>query len=212
MLIALAAVMLAQTFTLQPSDDLWVYPHASEPGTDVFLRVWGAEGKAAPSNAGEAESYSMAFLKWSLVGMPTASKLTGAKLILTQVAKPGYSLQQAKDMPLEARGVPAMFAETDWKYESLEAFLPKAGKDDVYGSGYPETIGGDTVNISIDLLKGKGFADTLAKALHDPKKEIAIGLTSAMDMAELGRSSIYKIYSRDERDEKLRPKLVLIFD
>jgi hypothetical protein len=212
MLTALAAALLSQTFTLQASDDVWVYPHASEPATDLFLRVWGAEGKAAPSNASEAESFSMAYLKWSLVGMPTASKLTGAKLELTQVAKPGYSLQQAKDMPLEARSVPSSFGESDWKYELLEGLLPKAGKEDVYGSGYPETLEGDTINISVDLLKGKGFADALAKAMSDPKKEIGIALTSSMNMAELGRSSIYKIYSRDERDEKLRPKLVLTFE
>ena len=207
------AALAVQTFTLTPSDDLWIYPHASDPAGDLFMRVWGVGGKAAPATASDAEDFSMGYLKWSLVGTPTGGKLKEAKLTLTQLAKPGYTLEQAKAMPLEARPLPAGFSEPTWKPDFLTEFLPKPGKDDIYGTGSPESLEGETVNITIDLLKGKGgFADAIAKAQSDAKKEFAIALTSSMDMAELGRTSIYKIYTKEEKDEKLRPKLVLVFE
>jgi hypothetical protein len=212
-LLPLIATLSLQTFTLQPSDDIWVYPHASDPAADVFLRVWGADGKAAPVNAGDAEIFSMGYLKWSLAGMPSNGKLKGATLVLTQTAKPGYTLEQAKAMPLQARPLGATFSEPDWKPGSVDTLLPANEKEAFYGSGAPTSLDGDTITISIDLMKGKAdFASALAKAIADPKREIAMALTSPMDMAELGRSSIYKIYSREERDEKLRPKLVLTFE
>jgi hypothetical protein len=207
------AALAAQTFTLTPSDDIWVYPHASDPAGDTMIRVWGVGGKPAPSGASDAEDFSMGYLKWSLVGTPVGGKLKEARLILTQLAKPGFTLEQAKLMPLEARPLRAGFGEAAWKTDMVQQFLPRGGKEDAYGSGAPETLQGEFLSITIDLLKGKGgFADALAKAQADPKKEFAIALTSSMDMAELGRSSIYKIYTKEERDEKLRPRLVLVFE
>ncbi len=206
------AAFAVQTFTLTPSDDLWIYPHAADPAGDSFIRVWGIGGKAAPSMAADAEDFSMGYLQWTLVGTPVGGKLKEARLLLTHVAKPGYTLEQAKSMPLEARPLPSGFTEPGWKPELLEQFLPKPGND-VYGSGAPDTLQGETLTITIDLLKGKaGFADAISKAQADPKKEFAMALTSSMDMTELGRTGIYKIYTKEDRDEKLRPKLVLVFE
>ncbi len=214
MISALAfSLLAAQTMSLLPSDDLWVYPHASDPAGDLFLRVWGVDKKGTPATAADAEAFSMGYIKWSLYGVPSGLKLKEAKLLVTQVAKPGYTLEQAIAMPLEARPLASGFTEPTWKSEMLEQFLPKAGKDDIYGTGAPESLNGETISISIDLLKGKGnFAEALAKAQADPKKEFAIALTSSMDMAEIGRAGIYKIYSKEEKDQKLRPTLMLTFE
>ncbi|CAN5474650.1 hypothetical protein BH11ARM1_BH11ARM1_00690 [soil metagenome] len=211
-MVLLIAAALAQTMTLTPSDDLWVYPHASDAGGDTFLRVWGVEGKSVPADAGEAEDFSMGYLRFSLAGTPSGETLKSATLELTNVAQPGFTVEQAKFAPLEARSLPCNFVEEGWTYEKLAQTMPKAGIDGLFGSGSPTTVAGETISISIDLLKGTGgFAKAFAAAQASPEKAIAIALTSPLNPAELGRSAVYKVYSNNEKDEKLRPKLVLGF-
>ncbi|AIE86453.1 hypothetical protein [Fimbriimonas ginsengisoli] len=211
----LAFLLLApQTVELTPTDDVWVYPHASDGAHDANLRVWGYEGKAAPADATEAEELSMAYLKWDVASVPAGKKLTKARLVLTNIANPGYTLEQAKAAPLQARPLAPDFTEKSWEFESLGKLLPKREKLDVFGVGAPEKLVADKpAPIEIDLMKGPNdFGKYLAAALGSPSKQMALALTSTIDMATLGRTGIYKFYSRDERDATVRPRLVLTFE
>ena len=202
-----------QSFRLMPKDDIWVYPHASDPGHDANLRIWGASGHAVPADAGEAEEMSIALLKWDIGMVPAGKKLTKATLVLTNVPNPGFTLEQAKLAPLEARPVAAGFNEKSWEFDQALKFLPAKDSKDVFGTGVPSSLEKDKVlRLEIDLLKGPGsFEKYMAAAITASNKEVALGLTSAIDMASIGRTGMYKVYSRDEKDESLRPTLVLVF-
>jgi hypothetical protein len=208
----LALLVLApQTVRLAPTDDIWVYPHASDPAHDVNLRIWGASGNGVPADTSEAEEMSLALLRWDVSGVPVGKKLVKATLVVTNIANPGYTLAQAAAAPLEARPVRADFDEKTWEYEKLEKYLPKK---ELFGSANPPSFEKDKpVPLEINLLKGPSkFAAYLDSSLASSEKTLALALTSAMDMASIGRSGMYKIYSRDEKDEALRPSLVLTFE
>src|SRR3954469_4487441 len=101
MLAALALSLAATTLSLNPTDDVWVYPHASDQ-KDVYLRVWGAEGRDSPKKVAEVQDFSPSYLRFDVSKVP-AGKVTSAQLILTHVANPGYAQDYAKDNPLRAR-------------------------------------------------------------------------------------------------------------
>ena len=202
----------AQKVELVPTDDLWIYPHASDAAHDANLRIWGSEGKSAPADATEAEELSMAYLKWDLSNLPAGKKLTSAVLVVTNIANPGFTVEQAKAAPLQVRPLATTFTEKTWDFEKLGKLLPPKEKTDVFGTGYPESFLADKpVSFEIDLLKGPNdFRKYLDSARES--KSLALALTSAIDMANLGRTAIYKIYSRDAEKEELRPRLVLGFE
>ncbi len=211
--LALLGALAGDTLKLTPTDDVWVYPHASDPAGDAVIRVWGTGGISVPKSSGDAPEFSFGYMKWDLKDVPVGAKLSGAKLVVHQVAKPGYTLDQAKVAPLEARPVGTGFGEKGWVYESLGDLLPSAGRDEVFGTGAPVDVGAETLPIEIDLLRGPAaFRVEFQKSLDNPSKEIALALVSALDMSALGRAGIYKIYSKDEKQESLRPALVLTFE
>jgi len=209
----LALLVLApQTVKLTPTADIWVYANASEPGSDEYLRIWGLEGRGAPADAGDAQEMSFAYMKWDLSSIPSDKKLTKATLTLTNIANPGYTLDQAKAAPLQARPVGIAFEEKTWTYDMLGKLLPDKEPEHIFGTGYPATLTPDKTNtIVIDLLKGPGdFRTALGSALKD--KSIALALTSGIDMASLGRTGIYKLFSKDSKEEAARPTLTLDFE
>lgn len=204
----LAAPAKLATLEIYPSDDIWVYPHASEPDTDPLLRVWGLDGQSVAPSVAEAESFGYSFLRFDLGGLP-AKELKGATLVLTHVPNPTFTFEQAKANPLEARPVNAGFTEKKWAYGDLANFMPKAGKEAIYGTGVPEAFDPEkSFPIKIDLLKGPGG---FAKAFEAARKPgaIAIALTSTLAPNEEARST-YKLCSKDG-DKSTRPVLRLEF-
>src|SRR5687768_10306177 len=104
MLAALALSMLVAgpaTVELTPTDDVWVYPHASDQ-KDAYLRVWAAGGPDLAADAGELEQVSYAYLRFDVSKVP-AGKITEAKLTVTHVASPTFTIELAKKSPLLAR-------------------------------------------------------------------------------------------------------------
>jgi hypothetical protein len=206
----LAALLFAPaTLTLTPTDDVWVYEHASDPAKDMFLRVWGNGGKAVSDDPADTSQFSYGYLRWDLSSIPAGAKLTGAKLIVNQVADPAYSTDDAKANPLEVRALVGTFDEQTWTFSTAAKVFPKPGSDAIFGSGYPTLISKDgrVVPITIDLLTGKGdFAAALQGA-----KTISLALTSKLDPSVGGMSSVYKVYSKDAERAENRPVLILTF-
>jgi len=203
-----------QSVKLTPSADVWVYANASEPGSDEYLRIWGLEGRGPPADAGDAQEMSFAYLKWDLASLPAGKKLTKAVLTVTNIANPGYTLDQAKAAPLQARPVGTTFDEKTWTYDMIGKLLPDKAPEHIFGTGFPTALTPDKPNgIEIDLLKGPGdFGKAVAAALASGDKSIGLSLTSGIDMASLGRTGIYKLFSKDSKEAALRPQLTLVFE
>jgi len=190
------------TVTLNPTDDVWVYPHSNDPAGDPFFRIWGAEGNSVAGSASDAGQFSYGYLRFDTSTLPKEKKLIGAKLILTQFENPSYTPELSKQTPLEVRALTGVFDEKTWKYETSTKVSPVTGKNEFFGSG---TLSPGSLVISIDLLKGKV---SLADALKEPSLNLA--LVSALDPSQTERA-MYKISTRDSKDEKVRPRLELEF-
>ncbi len=209
----LAQPRLADTVTVPVDQDVWVYPHAGEPASDSALRIWGVEGKAVAASPTDAEEFSYGFLRVSLTNVATDKKLVGASLYLT-AANAMDALPEPKAYPLEVRPLSAGFTEKDWTYELSAKVFPSATV--IYGTGVPLSAKDDKGEVSwhfdIDLLgKDSKFKADFEAALKD-KKPLHFALTSRINPGELGRAAVYKVFSRDNKDETVRPKLVLKFE
>ena len=216
MVTALLALIFVQTsVSLTPSDDVWIYEHASDPAGDPFLRIWGASGKPVSDDPADTGQFSYGYLRWNLTTVPSNSKITGAKLIVKQVADPGYSSEDAKACPLEARALEGMFDEKSWTFSLAAKVYPKSGAEALYGSGYPQLISKDqrAVPITIDLMGPKSsFGSAISAALASGTPTLCIALTSKIDPSTSGRTAVYKVYSKDAELAENRPVLSLTFE
>jgi hypothetical protein len=206
-----AAVLLPQDVTIFPTDDIWVYPHASDPQKDPFLRVWGAEGKAVPGKDEDGAAFSVSYLKFQLKDFPAGARLTGATLTLTHAAGAAYEEKTARENPVEVRWLSGDFAEKGWSYDMFDKLRPSDDKNAVLGAAFPEKWPKELdFTITIDLAKN-------AKAWEEAWKSaqaagvLRLALSSTIDPSVEGRSAIYKFYSKDGK-EGTKPTLKLSFE
>jgi hypothetical protein len=193
-----------KTVTLASDEDVWVYPHSNDPGNDPFMRIWGVGGVSVAPSPGDVENFSYGYLKFNLKDVPTDKKLVSAHLILIPAGKPTISAE-SKEWPLEARGLGGKFEEKTWTHTMASDISPK--KDALYGSGVI-TAKGEEFEIKIDLL---GEKSSFAKDFKATTDAFFFGLTSKYDVADLGMKGIYKVYTRDNKDKNVHPRLELKF-
>lgn len=194
------------TETIEASEDVWVYSHASDPGGDSAMRIFGNGGRAVAASAGDLESFSYGYLKFDLTSLPKGKKLESAELVVTPFGKPAMD-PASKDWPLEARPLKGKFEEKTWFFEMAGDVNPIA--DSIYGSGVIKTTTTDDVfEIRMNLLGEKSkFAVDFAKS----PSTLYVALTSKYDASEQGMKGMYKVYSRDNKDRTVRPRLELKF-
>jgi hypothetical protein len=206
---ALLTISVATTVELAPTDDVWVYPHASDPGKDPFMRVWGGNDLAVSPSPDEMDSYSYGYLKFDLSSLNKGQKLTAAELVLKHAADPGFSQQDADNRPIQARALLGTFEEKTWQYENATKVAPDKSDTAVYGSATGTVISnGQPFTLTIDLLKGPAkFAERL-----ETGSTLALALTSTIDPQVGGMRAVYKVYSKDAENESNRPKLRLTFE
>lgn len=200
---------LDTTVTLTATDDVWAYPHAGDPTSDPFLRVWGSEGESVgPSDLFEG-TWSYSFARFDLSSVPAKGSLKSAKLVLMVAYNDSLSVEDAKRFPIEARLAGSDFREKGWVFEDVAKVAPKKGKEFLLGSNFPASwTEGKPTRVEIDLLKGEGgFEKSLWQAVAS-SKSLALALTSSISPGDLGRSAVYRIHSRNG-DAELAPKLVL---
>ncbi len=204
-LLALALIRPPHAVELVPTDDVWVYPHASDQ-RDAYLRVWGAEGASVAATADGAQSFSYAYLRFDLTGL-SDERVAEATLTLFHVSDPAFSAGASKQSPIEVRPVSAKFTEKTWDYDAGIAASPPAGKESIFGSTavikWPESL---PFSVTIDLTSGKGG---FLKGLEEAKKANALGLalTSSLDAST---RAVYKFYSKDG-EPRYRPTLRIVF-
>lgn len=192
--------------TIEASEDVWVYSHASDPGGDSALRIFGNGGNAVAASAGDLESFSYGYLKFDVSAVAKDKKLSSAELVLTPSGKPAVD-PSAKDWPLEVRPLVGTFSEKTWGFEMAGEVKPSAKS--LYGSGVIKTTSADdTFEIRINLLGEKSaFAGDFAKLTDS----LFVGLTSKYDASEQGMKGMYKVHSKDNKDRLVRPRLEIKF-
>lgn len=206
------------TVTIAPSDDVWVYPHATDPARDETVRVWGAGGRSVAADAGDAEEFAYGYLRFALPARLKGRQLVGATLELTNVPNENLDADEFAATPLEARPLVGTFDEKGWIYSLVGKTYPDAKVR--WGVATATPTKGEPIKMTIDLLTrgkdetgqapfGTTFANAFAKA--DSDGELGLALTSGVDVASVGMSAIYKVYTKDTPDEARRPKLVLRF-
>ncbi len=210
MLSALAIALTFATATLTPTDDVWVYPHASDQLDSEFLRSWGGEGRAVLPGGEQTGAYSYSCLKFSIVSVAKGATLKKAVLRLTHDAAATWDEAQSKAAPLEARALTTKFDEKSWEFSMASTVAPSASENTIFGSGSGKpSADGKPFVIEIDLMKGPGKFDAVfAKALASNDPVLAFALTTKMDPQEAGEATMYKYYSRSAKED-WRPQLVL---
>jgi hypothetical protein len=197
---------LALSLELVPTDDVWVYSHASDQVADPFLRVWGSNGESITGTTDDTPA-SWSLLSFDLSKLSSGAKLKSAKLVLYQTAKPTFSYEDSVIAPVEVRPVKSGFKEKDWSIADAEDYRPESADNAVYGTAAVKPTGDDQpVRVEVDLMHGKrDFSLALSKAMQGDKR-LGLALSSRI---EIGASrKTYKFYSR-AAEEKLRPRLVL---
>ncbi|MBL8068346.1 MAG: hypothetical protein JNM28_07835 [Armatimonadetes bacterium] len=209
---ALALLFAAQTATLAPTDDVWVYHFAPDQTSDPFLRCWGAEGlSSADPNIGDAGSWSA--MKFDVSKLPSG-KLLGTTLTLYFVPNPNIDPEIGKKYPLEVRSTSAEFEEENFSFEGAEKIRPKADKAFLLATKPIEFYANATepVKVEIDLGGSEGkFMAALQQARKSPKHELGLAFTTALTPDEAGESMIYKFYSRNS-EKATQPVLTLKFE
>ena len=212
MISALVLLAAAQTVSLHPTDDIWVYHFAADQTSDPYLRCWGADGmSAADPNVGDAGSWSV--MKFDLSKLPSG-KLTSAELNLHFVPNPNIDEELGKKFPIEVRSVTTKFEEENYANDQGESIRPKAGKETLLASApvimYSNAEGSAKITIKFSVADGN-FMTALKAAQNSTSKELAFALTSALTPDEAGESMIYKFFSTNS-EEKTKPTLSLKFE
>lgn len=212
MIAALALLAAAQTVSLVPTDDVWVYHFAADQTSDPFLRCWGSEGlSSAEPNIGDAGSWSV--MKFDISKIP-AGKLAHATLTLYFVPNPNIDAETGKKYPIEVRASSTDFEEENYSNDNSAKIRPKADKAFLLATKPIEFYANasDPVKVDIDLGGEDGkFMAALQDARKSAKHELGLALTSALTPDAAGESMIYKFYSRNS-EKATRPILTLEFE
>lgn len=209
--VALVSSPRVDSVTLPVKESAWVYVHAGDPTGDAFLRVWGAEGMAAPDNGGGAEDFSFGFLKLDVSALP-AAKPKKAVLVVYCSAPPTFEEDDLKQTPLQARELTGSFSAADWGANTASPGTAKT----VFGTGkLAGTLDkSKPIEIDVDLLKGPSdFSAFLSAAEAGKEHALYLALTSAIQPNSQSGSftGMYKLYSVNAKEKELRPVLKLEF-
>jgi hypothetical protein len=124
------SVWAQQVYQAQPTDDVWFYDNAFNPGFTAILRVWGnGEYAVDPTGAYPALNFSYALAKWRLQGIPAGRQyqVLQAQITVVQTQPPGYTRAEGEQFPLEARDLShTNFTEASWDYNAPNNPYPGA--------------------------------------------------------------------------------------
>jgi hypothetical protein len=182
--------------------------------TDPFLRIWGQEGKSVWPAGEDGEAYGISLMKFDLSKIEAGKKLKGAILVLTHAEGIGITAEISKKMPLEIRWVEGAFKERGWEYSQISKLRPNDNAKAIIGTGFLSGFKADLPHpMEIDLFSGPlKFADIFSEAAKAKPAELRFALTSTINPGDLGRSAVYKFYSKDCENPKFKPVLKLEFE
>lgn len=193
------SVQAQQTYVGQPSDDVWFYDNAFNPGFTPILRVWGTRHSAIdPTGAFPALNYSYSLARWDLRSLRAGVRyqVLSARITVVQTTPPGYTQQEGIDYPLEARNLShANFTEAGWNYNDPTNPLPGSV---IFGTGTMVNYNPSTpFAIPIALTNRSEFEDYFNQVVNG-SGYLGIGFTSRLDPEGQGGTRIYRFYSRND--------------
>ncbi len=205
MVTALLLASVVGTYSLAPTDDVWIYQHADDQTADPLLRVWG-DGVSSVGDPGESQ-FSISLVRFDIGAVKEPTKdVKKATLVLWVDGETSMTEADSKASPLEVRLVDATFDEKKWSFEQYSKYMPVSGAESLIGKGSAKPGGdGKPFKLEVDLLAGK--AD-FRKSVEG-KKALAFALSTKM-AAGGPDGPYYRIHSRSS-EEKYRPVLVLEF-
>jgi len=208
----LASLAAQQSYQAQPTDDVWYYDQAFNPGFTAILRCWGDGTHAVdPTGAPPALNFAYSLAKWNLAPFRAGVnyQLLEARIVVVQTQPPGYTQQEGVQYPLEARNLShTNFREATWDYNAPNNPYPGAtilgrGSIDNYRTDAPFAI-------PIDLLTdGSVFENYFQQAINTTG-ELGIAFVSTMNPAAQGGSRFYRFYSRNDAGGR-GPLLQLVY-
>ncbi|MCS7190975.1 MAG: hypothetical protein NZ843_05175, partial [Fimbriimonadales bacterium] len=188
-----------QTYQAQPTDDVWYYDQAFNPGFTAILRVWGNGTSALdPSGARPGLNFSYSLAKWHLTGIPAGRRyqVIRAQITVVQTSPPGYTRQEGELFPLEARSLSSTnFSEQTWNYNAPNN--PEVGTT-IFGESRMTNYRTDApfaIPIPLDV---ELFEPYFNAAVNQNNGELGIGFVSRMDPSGQGGSRFYRFYSRND--------------
>lgn len=210
MIAALILATQAKVLSLTPSDDIWVYPHASDQTSSEYLRAWGSDGQAIGELGDTQLAFSFSCLKFQLPADAPAGAPAKAVLIVTHAAPAGFTADESKQYPIEARLTSAAWEEESFTMANLKAVAPSPKAEAIFGTGIAKPTDDEKpFPVEINLLaKDSPFPTFLDFVRKSPSRELAVAITTRMDPQNAGEGGLYKFYSRSG-PEAFRPKLVL---
>ncbi len=199
--LALGLVLSAsaqQVYQAQPTDDVWYYDNAFNPGFTTILRVWGTEQFAVdPSGARPALNYSYSLARWSLAGIRQGVnyQVISAQIRVVTAPPIGYTQQDGTDFPLEARDLDrADFTEITWSYNNPNN--PTVGNL-IFGTGTMENYNPSAPFVIPIQITAPEFEVYFNSAINGDGF-LGIGFVSRLDPGSEGGTRFYRFYSRND--------------
>ncbi len=202
LLLALSVSLSAwaqQTYQAQPTDDVWFYDNAFNPGFTAVLRAWG-DGQHAvdPTGAYPALNFSYSLAKWSLQGIPPGRQyqVLQAQITVIQTQPPGYTRELGELFPLEARDLSSTeFSEATWDYSAPNNPYPG---DTFLGESLMTNYRTDApfaIPIPLDVATFESYFNA---AINQNGGALGIAFVSRMNPANQGGQTFYRFYSRND--------------
>jgi len=187
-----------QVYQAQPSDDVWFYDNAFNPGFTGILRVWGTEQSAVdPTRAFPALNYSYSLARWNLTGLRQGVnyQILSAEIRVTTAPTIGYTLQEGFDFPIEARDLNRSdFTEAGWDFNNANNPYPG---DLIFGTGTMENYNASSAFVIPVRITAPEFEAYFNSAVNS-NGFLGIGFVSRMDPGGQGGTRIYRFYSRND--------------
>lgn len=188
-----------QTYQAQPTDDVWYYDQAFNPGFTPILRAWGdGQNAVDPSGARPGLNFSYSLAKWRLSGIPAGRQyqVIRAQITVVQTQPPGYTRDEGEQFPLEARTLSnTNFTEQSWSYSALNN--PEIGAT-ILGESLMTNYRTDAPFAIPIPLNVEAFEPYFNAAVSQNNGELGVGFVSRINPADAGGSRFYRFYSRND--------------
>jgi len=188
-----------RTYQAQPTDDVWFYDNAFNPGFTAILRVWGdGQNAVDPTGAYPAQNFSYSLAKWNLQGILAGRRyqVLAAQIVVVQTQPPGYTRAEAEQSPLEARNLSHTdFTEASWDYDAPNNPYPG---ETVLGTSRMTNYRTDAPFAIPIPLDREVFEPYFNAAVNENGGELGIGFVSRMSPGGQGGQRFYRFYSRND--------------
>ena len=198
MFLLMASSGAQSVFQAAPTDDVWYYDNAFNPGFTSILRVWGTQQHAVdPTGAPPALNYSYSLATWDVSGIRAGVtyQVLSAEIRVVQTAPPGYTQQEGEQFPLEARTLTRSdFSEQTWNYSDPNNPYPTDTLLGVSTMEFYNPNGTFVIPIRLDPV---AFEPYFNEAVNG-SGALGIGFVSRMDPGAQGGTRFYRFYSRND--------------